>query len=64
MTKKVVLDEVYGEDVLELNDRVDEFVNQEEFEDYKIVNINIHTYKRVDNREFLGASITLVNTTL
>lgn len=55
--EKIIIDEVYGNDILELNNRVNDFI--EEYPMYEILNVNINTHYTSNNGEFLGAQVTL-----
>lgn len=55
---KVILDEVFADDILELEDRVNRYI--EEQKGYKVLNINITKHIGHMNNEFLGAQIVMV----
>lgn len=55
--EKIIIDEVYGNDILELNDRLNEFV--ENYPRYKVLNVNVKSHYTSLNKEFLGAQVTL-----
>ena len=62
MERKVILDEVFGEDLLHLQDVVNEYVNDEELDDHKLISITTHDYNGIDGREFVGARLSFVKT--
>ena len=55
---KVILDEVFADDILELEDRVNGYI--EEQKDYRVLNINITKHIGHMNNEFLGAQIVMI----
>lgn len=55
--KKIIIDEVYGNDILELNNRVNSFI--EEYPQYEVLNVNTKSHYTHLNKEFLGAQVTL-----
>lgn len=55
--EKIIIDEVYGNDILELNNRVNDFI--EEYPMYEVLNVNTNTHYTSNNGEFLGAQVTL-----
>lgn len=55
---KVILDEVFADDVLELENRVNRYI--EEQKGYKVLNINITNHIGFNGNEFLGAQIVMV----
>lgn len=57
MMEKIIIYEVYGNDNLELNNRVNNFI--EEHPMYKVLNVNINTHYTSNHGEFLGAQVTL-----
>ena len=63
MERNVIIDEVFGDDLLHLQDVINEYVNDEELDDHKLISITTHDYNGVDGREFVGARLTLVKTT-
>jgi hypothetical protein len=63
MERNVIIDEVFGDDILHLEDVINEYVNAEELQDHKIVSITTHEYTGVDGDSFCGARISLVKTT-
>lgn len=63
MERNVIIDEVFGEDILHLEEVINEYVNAEELQDHKLISVTTHDYNGVDGREFVGARLTLVRTT-
>ena len=63
MERNIIIDEVFGDDLLHLQDVINEYVNDEELDDHKLISITTHDYNGVDGREFVGARLTLVKTT-
>ena len=63
MERNVIIDEVFGDDILHLEEVVNEYVNLEELEDHKLISITTHDYNGVDGREFVGARLSFVRTT-
>lgn len=63
MERNVIIDEVFGDDILHLEEVVNEYVNVEELQDHKLISITTHDYEGIDGREFVGARLTLVKTT-
>ena len=63
MKRNVIIDEVFGDDILHLEEVVNEYVNLEELEDHKLISVTTHNYNGIDGREFVGARLTLVRTT-
>ena len=63
MERNVIIDEVFGDDILHLEEVINEYVNAEELQDHKLISITTHNYDGVDGREFVGACLTLVRTT-
>ena len=63
MERNVIIDEVFGDDLLHLQDVINEYVNDEELDDHKLISITTHDYNGIDGREFVGARLTLVRTT-
>lgn len=57
MMEKIIIDEVYGNDILELNNRVNDFI--EEYPMYEVLNVNTNTHYTSNNGGFLGAQVTL-----
>ena len=55
---KVILDEVFADDILELEDRVNRYI--EEQKGYRVLNINITKHVGYRNNEFLGAQIVMI----
>lgn len=55
---KVILDEVFADDILELEDRVNRYI--EEQEGYRVLNINITKHVGYRKNEFLGAQIVMI----
>ena len=62
MERNVIIDEVFGDDLLHLQDVINEYVNDEELDDHKLINITTHDYNGVDGREFVGARLSFVKT--
>lgn len=62
MERNVIIDEVFGDDLLHLQDVINEYVNDEELDDHKLISITTHNYNGLDGREFVGARLTLVKT--
>lgn len=58
--KNVIIDEVFGEDLLQLQDVINEYVNNEELDDHKLISITTHDYNGIDGREFVGARLSFV----
>ena len=63
MKRNVIIDEVFGDDILHLEEVVNEYVNAEELQDHKLISVTTHNYNGIDGREFVGARLTLVRTT-
>lgn len=63
MERNVIIDEVFGDDILHLEEVINEYVNAEELQDHKLISVTTHDYNGVDGREFVGARLTLVRTT-
>ena len=63
MKRNVIIDEVFGDDILHLEEVINEYVNAEELQDHKLISVTTHDYNGVDGREFVGARLTLVRTT-
>lgn len=63
MERNVIIDEVFGDNILHLEEVVNEYVNAEELQDHKLISVTTHDYNGVDGREFVGARLTLVRTT-
>ena len=63
MERNVIIDEVFGDDILHLEKVVNEYINLEELEDHKLISVTTHNYNGIDGREFVGARLTLVRTT-
>ena len=63
MERNVIIDEVFGDDILHLEEVVNEYVNLEELQDHKLISATTHNYNGIDGREFVGARLTLVRTT-
>ena len=63
MKRNVIIDEVFGDDILHLEEVVNEYVNDEELDDHKLISATTHNYNGIDGREFVGARLTLVKTT-
>ena len=63
MERNVIIDEVFGDDILHLEEVVNEYVNLEELQDHKLISVTAHNYNGIDGREFVGARLTLVRTT-
>lgn len=63
MERNVIIDEVFGDDILHLEEVVNEYVNSEELQDHKLISITTHDYEGIDGREFVGARLALVKTT-
>ena len=62
MERNVIIDEVFGDDILHLQDVINEYVNDEELDDHKLISITTHDYNGVDGREFVGARLSFVKT--
>ena len=62
MERNVIIDEVFGDDLLHLQDVINEYVNDEELDDHKLISITTHDYNGVDGREFVGARLSFVKT--
>ena len=62
MKRNVIIDEVFGDDLLHLQDVINEYVNDEELDDHKLISITTHDYNGVDGREFVGARLSFVKT--
>ena len=62
MKRNVIIDEVFGDDILHLEEVVNEYVNSEELQDHKLISITTHDYNGVDGREFVGARLSFVKT--
>ena len=63
MERNVIIDEVFGDDILHLEEVVNEYVNSEELQDHKLISVTTHNYNGIDGRQFVGARLTLVRTT-
>ena len=63
MERNVIIDEVFGDDLLHLEEVVNEYVSDEELDDHKLISVTTHDYEGIDGREFVGARLTLVKTT-
>lgn len=63
MKRNVIIDEVFGDDILHLEEVVNEYVNSEELQDHKLISVTTHDYEGIYGREFVGARLTLVKTT-
>lgn len=63
MERNVIIDEVFGDDILHLEEVINEYVNLEELQDHKLISVTTHNYNGIDGREFVGARLTLVRTT-
>lgn len=63
MKRNVIIDEVFGDDILHLEEVVNEYVNLEELQDHKLISVTTHNYNGIDGREFVGARLILVRTT-
>ena len=63
MERNVIIDEVFGDDILHLEEVVNEYINSEELQDHKLISVTTHNYNGIDGREFVGARLTLVRTT-
>lgn len=63
MKRNVIIDEVFGDDILHLEEVVNEYVNSEELQDHKLISITTHDYEGINGREFVGARLTLVRIT-
>ena len=62
MERNVIIDEVFGDNLLHLQDVINEYVNDEELDDHKLISITTHDYNGVDGREFVGARLSFVKT--
>ena len=62
MERNIIIDEVFGDDLLHLQDVINEYVNDEELDDHKLISITTHDYNGVDWREFVGARLSFVKT--
>ena len=62
MKRNVIIDEVFGDDILHLEEVVNEYVNAEELDDHKLISITTRDYNGVDGREFVGARLSFVKT--
>ena len=62
MERNVIIDEVFGDDILHLEEVVNEYVNLEELQDHKLISVTTHNYNGVDGREFVGARLSFVKT--
>lgn len=62
MERNVIIDEVFGDDLLHLQDVINEYVNDEELDDHKLISVTTHNYNGLDGREFVGARLTFVKT--
>ena len=62
MERNVIIDEVFGDDLLHLQDVINEYVNDEELDDHKLISITTHDYNGVNGREFVGARLSFVKT--
>ena len=62
MERNVIIDEVFGDDLLHLQDVINEYVNDEELDDHKLISVTTHDYNGVDGREFVGARLSFVKT--
>ena len=62
MERNVIIDEVFGEDILHLEEVINEYVNVEELQDHKLISVTTHNYNGVDGREFVGARLSFVKT--
>lgn len=62
MERNVIVDEVFGDDLLNLQDVINEYVNDEELDDHKLISVTTHNYNGLDGREFVGARLSFVKT--
>ena len=62
MKRNVIIDEVFGDDILHLEEVVNEYVNAEELQDHKLISVTTHNYEGTDGREFVGARLSFVKT--
>lgn len=62
MERNVIIDEVFGDDLLHLQDVINEYVNDEELDDHKLISVTTHSYNGLDGREFVGARLSFVKT--
>ena len=62
MERNVIIDEVFGDDILHLEEVVNEYVNSEELQDHKLISVTTHNYNGIDGREFVGARLSFVKT--
>ena len=63
MERNVIIDEVFGDDILHLEEVVNEYLNSEELQDHKLISVTTHDYEGIDGREFVGVRLALVKTT-
>lgn len=62
MERNVIIDEVFGDNLLHLQDVINEYVNDEELDDHKLISVTTHNYNGLDGREFVGARLSFVKT--
>lgn len=62
MERNVIIDEVFGDDLIHLQDVINEYVNDEELDDHKLISVTTHNYNGLDGREFVGARLSFVKT--
>lgn len=62
MERNVIIDEVFGDDLLHLQEVINEYVNDEELDDHKLISVTTHNYNGLDGREFVGARLSFVKT--
>lgn len=59
--RNVIIDEVFGDDLLHLEQVINEYVNDKELDDYKLITLTTHEYS-MDGREYMGARLSLLKT--
>ena len=62
MERNVIIDEVFGDDLLHLQDVINEYVNDEELQYHKLISVTTHDYEGIDGIEFVGARLSFVKT--
>ena len=48
MERNVIIDEVFGDDILHLEEVINEYVNAEELQDHKLISVTTHNYVGTD----------------